>query len=268
MNDKLNGRRVFLKAFAVAAGSHAQGVTALDKPPTAIGSAMNVPCRVFEIRQYTIRGGRRADFARLFARAFVAPQEASGIRVFGWFDDLDDADRFVWMRGFATMEARAPALASFYGGDVWKRHRDEANAMIVDSDNVLLLRPLQEGRGLETADGKAAEIMSAYIHYLPSGDVLAFDRYFTERMLPRIESAGGAVSGRLCSQEGPNNFPRLPVRAGDSVFVWIAKFQSEAQRSSFTARRSGDSGWRDDTPDALLADLMRRPEALRLRALA
>ena len=34
--------------------------------------------------------------------------------------------------------------ASFYYGPVWKEHRTAANGMMVDSDNVLLLRPVSD----------------------------------------------------------------------------------------------------------------------------
>ena len=33
------------------------------------------------------------------------------------------------------------ALASFYGGPVWTAYRDAANSTMLDSDNVLLLKP-------------------------------------------------------------------------------------------------------------------------------
>ena len=63
----------------------------------------------------------------LFERKFIEPQEALGMRIVGTFRDLDDPDRFVWMRGFESMAARAAALSAFYGGPVWKAHRDAAN---------------------------------------------------------------------------------------------------------------------------------------------
>ncbi len=40
---------------------------------------------------------------------------------------------------------RAPALQEFYGGPVWKTHREAANETMIDSDNVLLLRPAHPG---------------------------------------------------------------------------------------------------------------------------
>ena len=87
----------------------------------------------------------------LFEREFVEPQEAVGARVVATFRDLDDPDRFVWLRGFADMAARADALGAFYGGPAWQAHREAANATMVDSDNVLLLRPLGGDQGLQAA---------------------------------------------------------------------------------------------------------------------
>jgi hypothetical protein len=96
---------------------------------------------VVELRQYTLRPGQRDVLIGLFDREFVESQEAAGMAIVGQFRDLDDPDRFVWIRGFASMPARATALASFYGGPVWKQHAAAANATMTDSDNVLLLRP-------------------------------------------------------------------------------------------------------------------------------
>ena len=41
------------------------------------------------------------------------------------------------------MRARRRALEAFSGGLVWKEHASAANATMIDSDNVLLLRPLE-----------------------------------------------------------------------------------------------------------------------------
>ncbi len=106
---------------------------------------------VLELRQYTLHPGRRDELVALFEREFVEPQEAAGARLVATFRDLDDPDRFVWIRGFADMAARADALAAFYGGPVWKRHRDAANATLMASDDVRRLRPFGGDRGLRAA---------------------------------------------------------------------------------------------------------------------
>ncbi|WP_329429075.1 NIPSNAP family protein [Streptosporangium sp. NBC_01495] len=124
--------------------------------------AEDICCPILELRRYTLYPGRREDLITLFDREFVESQEAEGMRVVGQFRDMDDPGRFVWLRGFRDMESRAGALAAFYGGPVWKAHRDEANGTMIDSDDVLLLRPAAPGAGFDlsgavrpAADGEA-----------------------------------------------------------------------------------------------------------------
>jgi len=112
--------------------------------PTAIRPAH---CNVVELRQYTLHPGQRDVLIDLFDREFVESQEALGMTVMGQFRCLGDADRFVWLRGFADMGVRKAGLAAFYGGPAWRAHRSAANATMIDSDNVLLLRPAGPARG-------------------------------------------------------------------------------------------------------------------------
>src|SRR5229473_21797 len=104
-------------------------------------------CPVVELRQYTLHLGKRDVLIDLFDREFVESQEAVGINVIGQFRDLGKPDRFVWLRGFRDMPSRAQALQEFYGGPVWKAHREAANDTMIDSDNVLLLRPALPASG-------------------------------------------------------------------------------------------------------------------------
>src|SRR5438093_1819321 len=98
-------------------------------------------CPIVELRQYTLHPGKRDVLIDLFDREFVESQEALGMNIIGQFRDLDNPNRFVWLRGFRDMPSRAQALKDFYGGPVWKAHRGAANATMIDSDNVLLLHP-------------------------------------------------------------------------------------------------------------------------------
>jgi NIPSNAP len=122
--------------------------------------ALNAPaaraCNVVELRQYLLHPHQRDVLIELFDREFVETQEAAGMRVMGQFRDLDDPDRFVWLRGFGDMAARHRALEAFYGGPAWAAHRDVANGTMVDSDNVLLLRPAWPGAGIDWPQGLRA----------------------------------------------------------------------------------------------------------------
>jgi hypothetical protein len=223
-------------------------------------------CPVVELRQYTLYGGRRDTLIELFDREFVIPQERLGLRLFGQFRDLGDPDRFVWLRGFASWGERPQAVGAFYTGEAWKAHREAANATMVDSDNVLLLRPARVSSGFAGAerDQRAAGIVTASIFYLSKTPAEAFAAFFAGTMRPRLESLGASVLAEFVTETRPNNFPALPVREEDPAFVWFGRFDSEEAQQAFSERLRRESGWRDAAPPELLPALMRKPEFLRL----
>src|SRR2546429_3687655 len=94
-------------------------------------------CPIVELRQYTLYPGKRDVLIDLFDREFIEPQEAIRIRVIGQFRNVDDPDRFVWLRGFRDMASRAKALQNFYGGPGWRASRGSAHATIAYSDTIL-----------------------------------------------------------------------------------------------------------------------------------
>src|SRR6476469_10671037 len=113
-------------------------------------------CPVVELLQYTLVPNGRETLIALFEREFIETQEATGMTVIGQFRDLNNPDRFVWLRGFSDMDRRAAQLQAFYGGPVWKAHRDAANATMIDSDNVLLLRPTSPTSGFHLEQARRA----------------------------------------------------------------------------------------------------------------
>jgi len=232
---------------------------------------------VYELRQYKIMKGERERFMRLFDEAFVESQEAVGMRLYGQFADLDDPDRFVWIRGFDDMAARERNLSEFYSGPVWKARRDEANPLLVDNDNVLLLRPSpMEGSparidvardAARATSGGGPRFVALHVCHLwkdPVDPEEGFPRFFEQTCVPAIEAAGLPVIGTFIPERSPNNFPRLPVREGEKVFVWMthaADADDWALRWSACrhspAWRALEPRWRDA--------LERAPQILRLR---
>jgi hypothetical protein len=253
-------RRLFLAgATGTALGSRALPLWAGDQ-------AMSEDS-VIELRQYTLHGGQRDTLISLFERDFVEPQLAVGSHVIGTFRDLDDPDRFVWMRGFRDMSMRQQALESFYGGPVWQANKAAANATMLDSDNVLLLRPVgpRQGFAPQAASHTGSEsIIGATIYYLGSVDAMQFAQFFERSVLPHVVAAGVQPIARLVTEEAPNNFPRLPIRELDRTFIWFARWADPSAENAFVARLSALSGWRDAAPESVLPALMRKPERLRL----
>jgi quinol monooxygenase YgiN len=226
-------------------------------------------CAVVELRQYTLHPGRRDALIDLFDREFVETQEAVGMTVMGQFRDLDDADRFVWLRGFQDMAARQAGLTAFYGGPVWQAHREAANATMVDSDNVLLLRPAWPGAGIGmTSRTRAAPGATAvpgglldasvfYLHEPAADELLARCR---EVLSPLLARAGAHQLGWYVTEPTPNNFPRLPVREGEPVLVGLAMFDGLAAFDAFV--RSGV--WAREAQAQLAPWLARPAESHRL----
>lgn len=186
---------------------------------------------VVELRQYTLHPGQRDVLVELFDRAFVEPQEALGMRVLGQFRDLDDPDRFVWLRGFADMAARSRGLAAFYGGPVWAAHRGAANATMVDSDDVLLLRPAWPGAGVRsdprdrvpsTAGRLPPGILRIVVFPLTAAAGDAVIDLARGPVSDRWRAQRADVRGWYVTKPSANNFPRLPVREGEHVLVGLA----------------------------------------------
>ena len=130
----------------------------------------------------------------------------------GLFHDRDDADRFVWMRGFARR--RPEALAAGRRLAAWPA----ANATMVDSDRRLrcglrgsasiqpaapraLVAPLAGGRGLERC--------TAWLHETLADGTC--DTGWPARCSPRSRALGTNVAAWR-TEPAENTFPALPVR--------------------------------------------------------
>ncbi|PYM01779.1 MAG: hypothetical protein DMF19_05315 [Verrucomicrobia bacterium] len=228
-------------------------------------------CPVVELRQYTLHPGKRDVLIDLFDREFIETQEALGIKIIGQFRDLDHPNRFVWLRGFRDMTSRAKALSDFYGGPVWKAHREAANATMIDSDNVLLLRPAlpTSGFSLETrppvgSDEVPASLVVASIYYFGGPVAPDFINFFERTLRPVAPCLGATISAYFVTENSENTFPALPVRAGENVFVWFSTFPDSATYEDYMNALSRSDQWRGEISTALTRYLERTPEVLKL----
>jgi hypothetical protein len=229
-------------------------------------------CPIVELRQYALHPGMRDVLIDLFDREFVESQEALGMRVIGQFRDLDDANRFVWLRGFRDMPSRARGLADFYGGPVWKAHREAANATMIDFGNVLLLRPARPGSGFLVEHGDrpppgAGEapgglvVATVYSFDAPAGaDFLDF---FERALRPVVTGAGASILAYFVTEESVNNYPALPVRESEQVFVWFSRFEKTAAYEHYAAALARSPRWRE-VSEALALRVKGPPEVRKL----
>ena len=228
---------------------------------------------IVELRQYTLRPGQRDVLIELFDREFVESQEETGMAILGQFRDLDRPDRFVWLRGFEDMPRRAQALADFYGGPTWKRHSARANATMIDSDDVLLLRPVSTHGGFpdplagrpplgHTTPPPSCVLATIYYRDRPFDE--EFTQFFDRCVRPELAGAGAQLLACLQTEYAHNTFPALPVREGENVFVWFALFPGLEQLSGHLDRLERSARWQAQVRPALSALLTDPPQQLRL----
>lgn len=183
---------------------------------------------IYELRNYIMRAGKREALIALFEAEFIEPQEALGSRIVGTFRNLDDPDRFVWMRAFTDMETRAAALDGFYTSDLWRARRDAANATMVDSDDVLQLKPVA-GDALmnrRRSDEASTSLIVATTYFLRPHADGDFATVFARTVAPALAEARAAPFASFATEHAPNSYPRLPVRENETVFVTLTRFDS------------------------------------------
>jgi quinol monooxygenase YgiN len=214
---------------------------------------MPEPCQIIELRQYQLHADRRDDLIDLFDTHLVEPQEEVGMHVVGQFRDLDRPDRFVWFRGYADMPSRLSALTAFYlKSEAWARHRDAANATMIDSDDVLLLNPMRRAGYVCDAvvpraaagqtTGAAEGIYTLTIHHLSNRPDEAADVWQAD-VPPALQASGTQLVAAFRSEHAPNNFPRLPVREDAEVLIALVRHDSHASRRASTAQLEADPAY-------------------------
>jgi hypothetical protein len=207
--------------------------------------------QVVEFRRYTVKAGEREHFAEYFESYFPEAFQQMGAIVFGQFFERKDPAMFTWMRGFKNTDARAVINAGFYYGPLWREHALTMNSLMLDSTNVLLLRPLNPERGVAVlpsvdpvVERKGAQgVVVAQIFAVKANSVDAFAQQ-AEATFAGYRAAGAREAGVLVTLDTPNNFPQLPVRTDGPYLVWLGVVKdNQALETQFTplAERSSQS---------------------------
>lgn len=183
---------------------------------------------VVELRRYQVKPERRDDFVRYFDTLFPEAFQQLGALALGQFTEPEVADRFTWLRAFHDMDARAIVNGSFYYGPVWKEHRQQLNDLIIDNDDVLLLRPLDPAHAVPVlpavdpvreAAGTRGVVVAQLFPVKP-GSVERFAK-LAAPAFDAYRAAGARDAGVLVTLDVKNNFPQLPVRTDGPFVVWL-----------------------------------------------
>ncbi|MGN6112986.1 MAG: NIPSNAP family protein [Luteimonas sp.] len=182
---------------------------------------------VVELRRYTVSPGQRARFAAWFDAYFPEAFEQLGAMVFGQFLERGASEHFFWLRGYRDMLDRPVINSAFYYGPLWREHRTKVNAILPDSDDVLLMRvvaghPVPVLPAMDPVDEPAGAHGRLVVQLLPVPDgradavVAALADAAT-----RYPHDGVLDAGLLRTLDAANNFPQLPVRMDGTWVAWI-----------------------------------------------
>jgi len=206
-----------------------------DHQNTVIPKKSDDTIGVIELRNYVMKHGMREKFIPLFENNFVESQDTLHAHILGRYIVSGREDNFCWIRGFKDMATRSVFLPTFYKGPVWRAHRNEANGMLANNDNVYLLKPM-----VTSGDSLVTQQVNADV-LRPQKGITVVDLYVANHKLPHLlklytsayrEQMGAAGFSRLSlwtSELRENDFPQLPVFQDPNLLVVISFFASEAE---------------------------------------
>lgn len=93
---------------------------------------------IVEVRSYRITPGRREEFLEFFEKRSIPALQSHGMKVVGPFIDLENPNKFVWLRCFPSLEERDRMKRDFYEGDLWTNELEAIAMPMLESYDVIL----------------------------------------------------------------------------------------------------------------------------------
>ena len=252
---------VFLLVALIPAASLSQDSKLMDNIAVNHNLNANQNIKVIELRNYVIKPGRRDEFIELFEENFTQSQNILGGYTLGQYRIKDADDHFFWIRGFKDMSARKKFLNDFYyGSPAWKQHKSEANSMLVNNDNVHLLKPLNlRGSSNDSeysfnsnwfGQVKGIAMVDFYISNTKLGKLLEFVK---KKYVAILDSSKIEATSFWTSEMTPNDFPALPVFQDKNLLVQITFYKNDFDYQ--TTMKDVDSKMNDELKSEM-ADLV------------
>ncbi len=93
---------------------------------------------IVEVRSYRIKPGHRDDFIKLFETRAIPALRSYGMTILGPLIDVENPNKFVFLRGFPSLEERDRMKDAFYGGELWKKELEPIAMSLLESYDVIL----------------------------------------------------------------------------------------------------------------------------------
>lgn len=189
---------------------------------------------IIDLRDYTLKANTRDQFIERCETVIFPEQKRLGATILGSFRDAENPNGVVWLRAMPDMDARKRIMTAFYAkGEVWKANRKEVNSWIVDSDNVLLVKPISEI--VTSPSQNSVVVMYTCLRQKP----FTVDEELDD-VSKAISDAGGRLLVKLATDPCENNYPLHPIRRDEFGCVVFASFGPECYQSlglSFVVER-------------------------------
>ena len=93
---------------------------------------------IVEVRAYRIKPGRREEFIKFFETRAVPALRSHGMKILGPLIDVENPNKFVFLRGFPSLEDRERMKDEFYEGALWKNELEAIAMPLIESYDVIL----------------------------------------------------------------------------------------------------------------------------------
>jgi hypothetical protein len=93
---------------------------------------------IVEVRSYRTKPGLRDEFIRFFESRAMPALRSEGMKILGPLLDLENPNKFVFLRSFPSLAERERMKTAFYEGDLWKNELESIAMPMLDSYDVIL----------------------------------------------------------------------------------------------------------------------------------
>jgi hypothetical protein len=101
------------------------------------GIPLEVPM-IVEVRSYRIKPGHREEFIEFFETRSIPALRSHGMKILGPLLDLENPNKFVFLRSFPSLDEREQMKNAFYEGELWKNELEAIAMPLIDSYDVIL----------------------------------------------------------------------------------------------------------------------------------
>jgi hypothetical protein len=93
---------------------------------------------IVEVRSYRIKPGHRDEFIQLFQTRAIPALRSHGMKILGPMIDVENPNKFVWLRSFPSLEERDRMKNEFYESTLWKNDLERLAMPLLESYDVIL----------------------------------------------------------------------------------------------------------------------------------